>query len=68
MFKSFFKKSVKIATPTKIFLNTEIENSYENKIAEFDQRCGLLLSKGLIEKSKYFRDRMYYALSESKTC
>lgn len=67
MFKSFFRKSIEKTTPTKIFLNTEVENSYENKIAEFDQRCGLLLSKGLIEKSKYFRDRMYYALSESKT-
>ena len=70
MFKNLFKKKQKhtVVTPVQIFINTEDKGSYENKIAEFDQRCGLLLSKGLIEKSKYFRDRMYYALSESKTC
>ena len=64
----WFKKRNRTTKTQNIFINTEVENSYENKIAEFDKKCGLLLQKNLIERSRYFRDRMYYALSESKTC
>jgi hypothetical protein len=58
MFK-FFKKSKERLS---ILKDKQNPNSYENRIADFDKKCGILLEKGLINPDFYFSSRKYYAL------
>jgi len=44
-----------------IIKNTEKQNSYENRIADFDKKYGILLKESFLKPDFYFSSREYYA-------